>query len=100
MPFLQTPGTKFRVHWEGEPVLRWSPALSVSSFSVAKGLRMSPANWHLPRALPATEQGHLPSASVEIEPCAALAVDLQRPPEGVQGGVRTVCSRESGGTGL
>ena len=47
-----------------------------------------------------TCQGHLPSASVEIEPCAALAVDLQRPPEGVQGGVRTVCSRESGGTGL
>ena len=31
--------------------------------------------------LPATEQqqGHLPSASVEIEPCGAAAVDLRHP---------------------
>ena len=62
-----------------QPGLRRSPALSVSSFRVAKGLRMSTTNWHLPRALPATEQGHLPSAFVETEPCAALAVDLQQP---------------------
>ena len=34
----------------------------------------------LPRALPVTEQqGHLPSASVEIEPCAPATVDLQQP---------------------
>ena len=60
---------------------------------------MSTTNWHLTRALPKTEQrGHLPSVSVEIEPCAAAAVDLQCPPEGVQGGVRH--SVESGGTGL
>jgi len=34
-------------------------------------------NWHLPRALPMTEQqGHSPSASAEIEPHAAAAVAL------------------------
>ena len=39
---------------------------------------VSTTNWHFPRALPTTEQqGHLPSASVEIEPCATAAVDLQ-----------------------
>jgi len=33
----------------------------------------------LPRASPTTEQqGHLPSASAEIEPCAAAAVDPQQ----------------------
>ena len=41
---------------------------------------VSTTNWHLPRALPMTEQQmHLPSASVEIEPHAAVAVDLQHP---------------------
>ena len=35
--------------------------------------------WHLPRALPMTEQQrHLPSASMEFEPYAALAVDLKQ----------------------
>ena len=47
---------------------------------------MSTTNWHLPRALPTTEQqGHLPSASAEIEPCTAAAAGLKHP-EGVQGG--------------
>ena len=33
---------------------------------------MSTANWHWPRASPTTEQqGHLPTASAETEPCAA-----------------------------
>ena len=32
------------------------------------------------------EQGHLPSASLEIEPRAAAAADLQRPLRGIQGG--------------
>ena len=36
-------------------------------------------NWHLPRALPRTEQQrHLPSASREIEPPAAVAADFQQ----------------------
>ena len=43
-------------------------------------ISLSTTNWHLPRALPMTEQQmHLPSASVEIEPHAAVAVDLQHP---------------------
>ena len=42
-------------------------------------LSLSTTNWQLPRALPMTEQQrHLPSASVEIEPHAAMAVDLQQ----------------------
>ena len=41
---------------------------------------MSTTNWHLPRALPTTEQQrHLPSASMETKPHAAIAVDLQQP---------------------
>ena len=40
---------------------------------------ISTTNWHLPRALPMTEeQRHLPSASMEIEPHAAITVDLQQ----------------------
>ena len=36
-------------------------------------------NWHLPRALPMTEQRrHLSSASSETEPHAAIAIDLQQ----------------------
>ena len=53
--------------------------------------------------LPGTEQqqGHLPSASAGIEPCAAAAADLQHPLRGIQGGKwGTLCSRETGGTGL
>lgn len=51
-------------------------------------------NWQLPRALLTTGQGHSPSASMEIEPCAAAAADLDTPLEGAQGG------RGLGGTGL
>ena len=41
---------------------------------------MSTTNWHLPRALPMAEKRrHLPSASLETEPRAAAAVDLQQP---------------------
>ena len=40
---------------------------------------MSTTNWHLPRALPMTEQQScLPSASMETEPHAAIAVDPQQ----------------------
>ena len=31
------------------------------------------------------QQGHLPSASVEMEPCSAAAADHQHPLEGIQG---------------
>jgi len=42
---------------------------------------LSTTNWHLPRALSMTEQqGHLPSAFAETEPCAAAATDLQHLP--------------------
>ena len=41
---------------------------------------VSTTSWHLPRALPTTEQQRpLPSASAETEPHAAIAVDLQQP---------------------
>ena len=43
------------------------------------GLSMWITNWHLPRALPMTEQQrHLPSASMETDPHAGIAVDLQQ----------------------
>ena len=46
-------------------------------------------------------QGHLPSASAEIESCAATVVDLWHALKGVLGGEwSTLCSREIGGTGL
>ena len=44
-------------------------------------------SWHLPRALPGTEQqqqGHLPSASAETEPCAAAPADPQHALRGTQ----------------
>ena len=41
---------------------------------------VSTTNWHLPRELPTTEpQRRLPSASMETEPPAAIAVDVQHP---------------------
>ena len=55
----------------------------------------------LTRALPTTEQqSHLPSASTETEPHAAIAVDLQQPLREFRVDWGTLCSRESGGTGL
>jgi len=43
-------------------------------------LETSTTNWHFPRALPKTEQQrHLPSASMESKPHAAIVVDLQQP---------------------
>ena len=58
---------------------------------------MSTTNWHLPRALPTVEQQrHLPSTSTEIEPHAAIAVDLPQPLKEFRG----VQFRESGRIGL
>ena len=62
---------------------------------------MSTTNWHLPRALPmAGKQRCLPSASLETEPRAAAAVDLQQPLREFRVEWGALCSRESGGTGL
>ena len=62
---------------------------------------VSTTNWHLPRTLRMTEQQrHLPSASTETEPHAAIAVDLQQPLREFRVEWGTLCSRESGGTGL
>ena len=46
------------------------------------------------------QQRHLPSASMETEPHAAIAVDLQQPLREFKVERGTLCSRESGGTGL
>ena len=47
------------------------------------------------------QQKHLPSGSVEIQPYAAAAADLQYPLRGVQGGEwGTLCSRETDGVDL
>ena len=45
------------------------------------------------------QQRHLPPASTETEAHAAMAADFNTP-DGVQGEWDTLCSRESGGTGL
>ena len=52
----------------------------LKSFLHESPMKVSTTNWHLPRALPTTEQQRrLPSASTEIEPYAAVAIDLQQP---------------------
>ena len=62
---------------------------------------VSTKNWHLPRALSMTgQQRHLPSATVEIEPCATIAVDFQQPLREFRVECGALCSRESGRTGL
>ena len=40
---------------------------------------MSTTNWHFPRAFASEQQqeGHLPAASAETEPCAAAAANFQ-----------------------
>ena len=46
----------------------------------------------LTRAFATTTQGHLPSASVETEPYAAAAADLQRPLRGIQVKSEALCA--------
>ena len=46
------------------------------------------------------QQRHLPPASMETEPHAAIAVDLQKPLREFRVESDAPCSRESGGTGL
>ena len=49
-------------------------------FIIGLTMLLSTINWHLPRALPTTEQQrHLSTASTETEPHVAVAVDLQQP---------------------
>ena len=61
---------------------------------------LSTTNWHLPRTLPTEQQRCLPSASRESEPHAAIAVDLQQPLREFRMEGGTLCSRESGRTGI
>ena len=80
---------------------RHSREVALVSMRKEIGLPVSTTNWHLPRALRTTgQQRCFPSASLELEPHAAIAVDPQQPLREfrVEGG--TLCSRESGGTGL
>ena len=64
-------------------------------------LSLSTTNWHLPRAVPRSEQQrHLPSASTELGPHAAAAVDLPQSLREFGAESGALCSRESGGTGL
>lgn len=62
---------------------------------------MSTINWHLPRALPTTEQQRrLPSACRRLSP-TLLQLSTFNTPEGVQGGEEALCAPgESGGAGL
>ena len=56
----------------------WASGIVKSRTQLSSFVVMSTTNWHMPKALPATEQQvHLPSASVETEPCAAAADDLE-----------------------
>ena len=62
---------------------------------------VSTKNWHLPRALPTSEQQRrLPSAFMETEPHAAIGVDFQQPLRECRVGWGALCSREIGGMGL
>ena len=65
-------------------------------------LNVSTTNWHLPRAFAVIEQeGHLLYSSAGIELYAAAAGDQSTTPRGTQGGEwDTLCSTETGGTGL
>lgn len=48
--------------------------------AITTGGFVAATNWRLPRASPVTEQQRpLPSASLETEPRAAIAVDLEQP---------------------
>ena len=76
----------------------WSSTFFMAQ--VSHPYMMSTTNWQ-PRALSVTEQqGHFPSASVETEPCAAVAVDLQHPLGEFRMEWGTLCFRKSSGTGL
>ena len=58
----------------------WASGIAKSWTQLSSFVVMSTTNWHMPKALLAAEQqGHLPSASMETERCAAAAIDLQRP---------------------
>lgn len=60
--------------------LRLGGPQPLSSWTGRHTWAVSATNSHLARALPMTEQLRLPSASMEIEPHAAITVDLQQPP--------------------
>ena len=64
-------------------------------------LLVSTTNWHIPRALSRTkQQSHLPYASMEYWAPAAIDFGLQQPLREFRVKRGTLCSMESGGTGL
>ena len=74
----RTPGSPTGPHLISQGDLDSRFDLSINDCLTLDKLLLSTTNWHLPRTLPMTEQqGHLPSASVEIETCVAAATDLQ-----------------------
>ena len=75
--------------------------LNVFEISVGLMMTMSTTNGLLPRALPKTEQKRrLSSASTEIEPHTAIAVDLQHLLRELREEWGTLCSREIDVIGL
>ena len=97
----------FKAHlniWEFSVHILLKPSLKDLQHDLASMWNLcylSTANWNLPRALPMPEQQrHLPSASMEIEPHAAIAVDVQQCLREFRVEWGTLCSRESGGTVL
>ena len=82
---LECKSRKSRDTWSNRQVWPWSTEWSRAKLMIllrehtGHSKRLSTTKWHWPRALPVTEQQrHLPSASTEIEPHAAIAVDLQQ----------------------
>ena len=86
---------EFQNHMEVLFLIFWGPSIQFSQKLHQSTFLLSTTNWHLPRALPTTEQQrHLPSASMETEPHAAIAVAFNNPREFREEG-GTLCSRES-----
>ena len=84
---------------------KWMPVRNTSVHSIADCLQLGAVNYKLALTKSiannwTTEQRHLPSASMETEPLAAIVVNLQQPLREFRVEWGTLCSRESGGTGL
>ena len=76
------------------------PYYSEQSLSAIWELCPPTTNWHMPRALPTTEQQDICHLHLwKLNPVLLQLLTFNTPGGG-QGGVRHLCSRESGGTGL
>ena len=93
-----SPGQAVSIFWQRHIHPTWEFCIA-SPFKCY--MQLSTTNWYLPRTLLTTEQQtRLPSASTETEPHAAVAIDLQHTRREFRVKWSTLCSRESGGTGL